>query len=402
MNFFAFFINRIGKWFGSKTNNIIPVTSETTATTIISGKNQFTEMLMDKVLTVAVWIAYICVIITIAFYFARDHVPVDAAFVISLIAMIILAKIVGDATETISDFCGPVVAGVLCASCGNLPEVIIAIISVLQGKYDFIQQVLVGSILSNTVFAFSIAIIYGGWMSKGGIQALNNDIVHRAGSFHLLASSILLALPSVMLYFNPTIHNVDALNVGISVILIIFYITFSIFQMYNDNSDEILKNANEAETPKDKKELWKACVTLALTILFVYFASDILVWSIDKVATAPGIQVVMAFAVVSFAANVCEHWSGISCAPDEPDRTVTVFITSGFQIISLVVAFSELLSYHNAVPMSLVFNPYLMIIMVVSTFMVHSVIEDGKLNITEGIILLGWYVAIIIAFCLMK
>ena len=72
-----------------------------------------------------------------------------ARFVLALIGMVPLAERLGFVTESIADHTNDTIGGLLNATCGNLPELIVAIIAVRVGLLRVVQLSLLGSILSN-------------------------------------------------------------------------------------------------------------------------------------------------------------------------------------------------------------------------------------------------------------
>ncbi len=77
------------------------------------------------------------------------HWPAIWIFSLNFLAIIPLAKILGDATEQVSLRLGQTLGGLLNATFGNAVELIVGIAALLQGQLRIVQTSLIGSILSN-------------------------------------------------------------------------------------------------------------------------------------------------------------------------------------------------------------------------------------------------------------
>src|SRR6516164_1978534 len=82
-------------------------------------------------------------------YFGADPVLV---FMASALAIVPLAGLMGDATEALARFLGPTVGGLLNATLGNAPEIIISSFALRAGLVHMVKSSLTGSILGNLLF----------------------------------------------------------------------------------------------------------------------------------------------------------------------------------------------------------------------------------------------------------
>src|ERR1700710_1806142 len=82
-------------------------------------------------------------------------------FVLSGIAIIPLAQLMGEATGQLSVRTGPTLGGLLNATFGNAAELIIAIIALTKGLNDVVKASLTGSILGNLLLVSGAAMLAG-------------------------------------------------------------------------------------------------------------------------------------------------------------------------------------------------------------------------------------------------
>src|SRR5579862_6591141 len=83
-------------------------------------------------------------------------------FLTSALAIIPLAGLMGDATEVIARFLGPTVGGLLNATLGNAPEIIISGFALHRGLVDMVKSSLTGSIIGNLLFGLGMSFFAGG------------------------------------------------------------------------------------------------------------------------------------------------------------------------------------------------------------------------------------------------
>src|SRR5438034_2427832 len=95
------------------------------------------------------------------------------SFVVTAIALALLAVIVGDATEQLGSRLGPGATGILQSGLGNLPELFVAIFALRAGLANVVQAALVGSILGNSLLVFGLALFFGGL--KNGTQRFKSE-----------------------------------------------------------------------------------------------------------------------------------------------------------------------------------------------------------------------------------
>src|SRR2546421_3797312 len=98
------------------------------------------------------------------FWIGRDKSwePV-ATFALAGVGVIPLAKLMGDATEQLSEHAGPTWGGLLNATFGNAAELIIGFIALHKGLNEIVKASLTGSILGNLLLVSGAAMVAGGW-----------------------------------------------------------------------------------------------------------------------------------------------------------------------------------------------------------------------------------------------
>src|SRR5215468_2521260 len=108
-------------------------------------------------------------------------------FLASALAIIPLAGLMGDATEALARYLGPTVGGLLNATLGNAPEIIISSFALRAGLVGMVKSSLTGSILGNLLFGLGVAFLVGGIKTRRD-QQFDPQAARRNGALLTLAS----------------------------------------------------------------------------------------------------------------------------------------------------------------------------------------------------------------------
>src|SRR5712692_7183953 len=86
-----------------------------------------------------------------------------AIFICSALSLIPLAALIGFATEDLEYYVGPIAGGLLNATFGNAPEIIICIFALQHGLISVVKASITGSIISNVLLVLGSSLAIGGW-----------------------------------------------------------------------------------------------------------------------------------------------------------------------------------------------------------------------------------------------
>ncbi|HMN63234.1 MAG TPA: cation transporter, partial [Anaerolinea sp.] len=99
------------------------------------------------------------------------HLDSTLIFALSAIALIPLAGLIGDSTESLAIYTGPRIGGLLNATLGNAAELIITLVAIRAGLLDLVKASITGSILGNLLLVMGFSMVVGG--AKHGIQVFD-------------------------------------------------------------------------------------------------------------------------------------------------------------------------------------------------------------------------------------
>ena len=99
------------------------------------------------------------------------HVPDPLLFFSAALAIVPIARLIVISTEQLATRTGDAVGGLLNATFGNAPELIIALVALRAGYFDMVRASIIGSILANLLLATGLGFFLGGLQrSHTGIQ----------------------------------------------------------------------------------------------------------------------------------------------------------------------------------------------------------------------------------------
>ncbi len=102
--------------------------------------------------------------IAIVLHWMNFHPIVQFAF--SALAIVPLAGLMGDATEALAEYLGPTLGGLVNATLGNAPEIIISIFALQRGLVGIVKSSLTGSIIGNLLLGLGLSMFAGGMKVK--------------------------------------------------------------------------------------------------------------------------------------------------------------------------------------------------------------------------------------------
>lgn len=323
------------------------------------------------------------------------HFSSIALFILSALAIVPLAKFIGEATEELTIYTNPALGGFLNATFGNATELIIGVLALQAGLVEVVKASITGSILGNLLLVLGTAMFFGGRKRKK--QEFNATAAKASGSILLLAV-VALVIPAIFLQTAPSAgqYIIEELSVFVSIFMIIAYGANLLFSLHT-HKHLYTQDVAEVEAKWSKA---KSLLVLVSSTIAVAFMSEILVSSIEPLVHQFGwSELFIGVIFVAIIGNAAEHTSAITVAmKNKMDLALQVSIGSATQIAMFVAPVLVLVSMFFKTQMSLIFNTFELVAIIFSVFIVNSVVEDGESNWFEGVQLLMAYAIIAVAF----
>jgi len=318
--------------------------------------------------------------------FVLGHVT---TFIVAAVALGVLARLVGSATEQLGARLGSGGAGVVQSGLGNLPELFVALFALNKGLVDVVQAALVGSILANSVLVLGLAFIVGGL--KNGVQRFSSNRARMVSTLALLAAGT-MALPSLAHAFHTSAadhsHTLSLICAG--VLLAVFICTLPSFLGGVEGE--------EHEPPRWSRLM--TTIVLAIAGVGAALASD---WFVNALTPAiHSLHMSQEFAglvIVAIAGNAVENVVGVQMAArNRPDFAISVIVNSSLQVALALTPVLVFVSLLFSTHLTLVFPTLLALVLVVSSILGAFVVNDGESTWQEGVVLVGFYVVIAASF----
>ncbi|HEY5660429.1 MAG TPA: calcium/proton exchanger [Gaiellaceae bacterium] len=318
---------------------------------------------------------------------AVAHPGKTALFLLSAVSLIPLAWLIGEATEHAGEHTGARIGGLLNASFGNAPELIIALLAIADNLPNVVRGSLAGSVISNILLVLGVAMAVG----PDHAQLQRRSLLLQLG---LVAVAVMLLLiPSVPgFHGDPNRHSLAVLSIGPAIALLALYLFVTILGLRRRERDE---GGGEIGW-----SLKTSLIALALATAATAVTSEILVHSLQDFAKAAGLsQFFISIVIVAVVGNAAEHGGAVVIAHRGKMKLATqIAITSSAQVALFVLPVVLLLSFAFTHPLALAFRPVELIGMGAAAVFVGFVISDGRSRRWEGLLLIGVY-AVFAAVC---
>jgi Ca2+:H+ antiporter len=337
-----------------------------------------------------------------------DHIII---FVIAVIALIPLAKLIGDSTEHLSTHYGSTLGSLLNVTFGNAAEIIIAVVAINAGLLELVKASITGAILGNIMLIFGLSMIAGGIRKKEQIFSRENAGLQ---STMIFLAIIGLAIPTVLssTILKPTeIENqlkIQFLSDALAIILLSVYIAGIIFTFFthkhlfvSPHMEEENNHHNIATTTDTKHwDKKRAFFMLAMSMVGVVVISEILVGSVEETSKQFGFgEMFVGAIIIGIVGNAAEHSSAIILArKGKIDLSIGIAAGSGTQIALFVVPILVIFGIILNQPFTLEFTIYELVTLFLAAIILNLIAHDGRSNWFEGVMLTAVYIIIAIGF----
>ena len=327
--------------------------------------------------------------LAIALHYLAD-LPQTAEFVISALALIPLAWLIGEATEHAAEHTGPGIGGFLNATFGNAPELIIALIAVHEGLTEVVRGSLTGSVVSNLLLVLGASLVAGG---RGTLDRYSSFLAFGLLSF----ATVMFLIPAIPSWEgDPDRDSLAALSVPVSVVLLVVYVAVTWFSLRRHRT---LHVSSDAEISG-----WSfraALVALALATIATALVAEILVGSLEAFSEKAGLsEFFVAAVIVAIVGNAAEHGGAVVVAyRGKIALAGEIALSSAAQVAVFLIPAVALLSWLID-PLALSFRPVEIAALAGSILFTSVVLYHGRSSRFRGGLLLVGYVVVVVMFLL--
>jgi Ca2+:H+ antiporter len=325
------------------------------------------------------------------------HAGGSVLFVVSAVAILGLAWVVGLSTERLGAITGPQVGGIINATFGNIAELIIAFFALQAGLITVVKASLTGSIVGNLLFVMGAAVLAGGL--RNGTQRFDARIAGTNAALMVLGA-VGLFLPAVFAASgSETEGSRVEESVLVALVLIVGYALSLAWQLRNPQA--VLGGPGEAEG--EAGPAWTARTAVGVLLVaaaLLAVLSEILVASIEPFIAQFGLsELFVGVILIPTIGNLAEHLVAIQLAyKNRIEFALAVSFGSSLQVSLFVAPLLVLLGVVVGQPMDLVFQPLEVAAVAVAVGVSALIALDGESNWLEGALLLLVYLVVAISF----
>jgi len=326
-----------------------------------------------------------------------------AVFILNFLAIIPLASLLAFATEELAVPLGQTIGGLLNATFGNAVELIVSIVALRNNEIRIVQASMLGSILSNILLVLGCCFFVGGL--KYHEQEFNSTVASTMSSLMAVASASLIIPATLYAALSESKQNagdnVMILSRGTAIILLIIYVSYLFFQLKTHAN--LFDDAEAQEGDQQEPDLlspWMAGVVLVIITVLVAVCAEYLVDSIDAIVESAHIsKTFIGLILLPIVGNAAEHVTAVVVAwKNKMDLAIGVAIGSSLQIALFVTPFLVILGWIMDRDMTLHFETFETVSFFLAALVVTLLIQDGKSNYLEGLLCIGMYLIIALAF----
>lgn len=341
--------------------------------------------------------------IPISVVLEHTHVPAPVLFFSAALAIIPIARLIVLSTEQLSTRTGDAIGGLLNATFGNAPELIIALVALKAGYFDMVRASIIGAILANLILSTGLAFFLGGLRHHN--QEYNASAA-RLYSSMMLISAISLGVPSAFnRFFSPgeTMREEKLVNLGTAFVLLAAYGLYLVF-LLKTHPDFFKSVSGKKEEHAHGAKQWsvgRAIGSLLGASVLAAWMSELLVGAAEGTGKALGMsQVFIGIVLLAIVGGAAESGSAIAMArKNKVDLSVGIAMGSSIQIALFVAPVLVLASGFIAPqPLELSFSRAEIGTLFLGVLIGAMVASDGRSNWYKGVQLIVVYAMIAILF----
>nr|WP_228530941.1 MULTISPECIES: calcium/proton exchanger [Myxococcaceae] len=328
-------------------------------------------------------------------------------FVLCAIALVPLARLMGEATEAISHKLGSGLGGLMNASFGNAAELIIAIAALRSGHLDVVRASITGAILGNLLLVLGASIFAGGLRYP---RQTFNMTAALSGSAMMFLALTALALPDLFHASRGKAAEpvLFPMSVAIAVVLLVVYALSLVFSLRTHShlyqgGDEGGEPAAEGDLELEEAPAWgtkKATAILLLSTLGVVVVAEFLVHALEAaIATFGFTHTFVGVIIIATVGNAAEHSTAVLMAlKNKMDLAFNIAFESSKQIALFVAPVLVLLSIPFGQHLTLEFSHMEVLGIAIGVGGATLIGLDGESNWLEGAMLMAVYALLGVTF----
>ncbi len=324
--------------------------------------------------------------------------PGTWTFVLCALALVPLARIMGEATEVIAHQLGSGLGGLMNASFGNAAELIIAIAALRAGHPEVVKASITGAILGNILLVLGMAILAGGLTRE---KQTFNATAALSGAGMMFLALTAIAIPDVyhVSRGEEAVPHLQPLSIAIAVVLLLLYVLSLVFPL-KTHAHIYAGEEDDTEVEEPRWSTKTAVVYLLLATVGVVVVAEFMIHALEPaIATFGFTHTFVGVIVIAIVGNAAEHSTAVLMAlKNKMDLAFNIAFESSKQIALFVAPLLVLLSRPLGHPLTLEFSHLEVFGIAVGVGSATLIALDGESNWLEGAMLIGVYAILGVTF----
>ncbi len=325
-----------------------------------------------------------------------------AVFAASALAIVPLAALMGDATEALAEFLGPTWGGLLNATLGNAPEIIISVFALRDGLVHIVKSSLTGSILGNLLFGMGLSMVAAGVKNPRQEQTFDPKVA-RMNAALLMLAAFGLVIPAIFVASSGRTVK-QTLSLEIAGALFFLYLAGLLLTLLRNRAvvGVLAAEAELIETHGTKvAEVlgpgWgrnQALLILAGVAVALAFMSELLTGAIEPASERLGLTPLFTGVfLLALVGNAAELYNAIRFArKDQMDLSLGITMGASTQVALLVAPILVFTGYFMGQDMNLIFSNFEIVAIGLAVIVTRALTYDGASSWLEGLMLIVLYV----------
>jgi Ca2+:H+ antiporter len=341
------------------------------------------------------------IFVPIAIWLGLTESSPSSVFLVSCVAIIPLAGLMGRGTEHLTRHVGPGLGGLISSSFGNAAELILAFIALREGHIDVVKASLTGSIIGNMLLVLGLAMLLGGWRHK---ELHFSRAAAESNSSMMFLAVVALVIPAIYARVSEHKHpeHIESLSLDIAGILMLTYAASLVFSLKSHR--HLFKPEVEPATSHHGGgpgwSVARSVGTLLAAAVGVAVIAEFLVGAVEAAGATLGLgDVFMGVVVLALVGNAAENSTAIQMAMrNQMDLALAIAVGSSMQIAIFVAPLLVFAGHLMGRPLGLEFTILEVTAVMLSVGTMTLLIRDGRTNWFEGLQLLAVYGILAMAF----
>lgn len=321
------------------------------------------------------------------------HAEAPLVFFAAALSILPVAHRIVSSTEDIAVHTGDAIGGLLNATFGNAPELIISMVALQAGLHDLVLGSMAGALLANLLMTIGLSFVVGGLTHR--------EQVYNPQSVRLYSSMMLLSVISLMApsgFYRAHAGHVDpsvltTLNHWFAILFLGTYALYLLFTL-GTHKDLFGAATEEGGHQGAPPSLGLAVGSLVGASVLAAWMSEVLVGAAEATGEALGMSsAFLGMVVLAVVGGAAESFSAVAMArKDRMDMSLGIAMGSCIQIVLFVTPVLVLASsWVGPRPLLINFGQGTVMAVLMAVLMGAFVASDGKSNWFKGVQLLVVY-----------